>query len=329
MNTKSIFIKKSLLPLCLIFCFALLLTGCAETTEETTETTEDSEGNGPAAEDEQTVTIKDHAGREIVVDGTAERIVSLSPSNTEVLFALGLDEKIVGVTDFCDYPPETADKDSVGNFTDPNLEKIITLEPDLVLGGSQHQEAITRMEERDIPALSLEPASLEQVYRAIEKIGAAAGAKAAAENLVSEMKLEIEDIQDKLQELKEEEKVPVYYELYYDPIMTAGNQSFIHEVVTLAGGENIFADLDDNYPTVSAEAVADRNPQVILYPEDHGSAKMIKEQFNERPGWREISAIQKNHIYAVNSDLFSRPGPRVTQAVQEAAILFYPELFEE
>lgn len=273
------------------------------------------------------ITLVDHKGREVVIDGEIERIISLSPSNTEILFALGLADKVVGVTDYCNYPPEAAEKETTGGYSDPNIEVILTLEPDLVLAGSLHDEVVSRLEERNIPILVLEPKSVEEVYDTIHTVGAATRAEEAAETIVTEIKRQVDSVREKLVALTEGDKTPVYYELWYDPPMSVGNRSFIHEVITLAGGQNIFADLDDNYPTVSPEAVAQKNPQVILYPDDHGTAIAVREQFNLRPGWSKIAALQEDRIYGVDSDLFTRPGPRVAQAVQEAAALFYPELF--
>lgn len=305
--------KSFLLLLGVALLLVAVLTGCAkDVVDETT----------------GELTLLDQMGREVLIEGEVERIVSLSPSNTEILFALGLNDKVVGVTDYCNYPPEAAEKDSVGGFDKPNIEVILTLEPDLVLAGSLHEEVVTRLEERDIPVLVMEPQTMEQIYEAIRTVGAAARVKEAAEAVVSEIEQQIDSVQEKLATLADDEKVSVYYELWYDPPMSIGNRSFIHEVITAASGNNIFADIDDNYPTVSPEAVAEKNPRVILYPDDHGTAEMVTEQFYSRPGWAEISALKEKRIYGVNSDLFSRPGPRVGQAIQEAATLFYPELFD-
>ncbi|HHX87860.1 MAG TPA: cobalamin-binding protein [Firmicutes bacterium] len=313
---KKCFMKNCFLLLAVTLLLVAALTGCTQ---------EGVNGEGPQVTGE--ITLVDHKGREVIIDGELERVISLSPSNTEIMFALGLGSKVVGVTDYCNYPPEAAGKEKVGGFSDPSIEVILTLEPDLVLAGSLHEEAVARLEERDIPVLVMEPKSVEQVYETIRTVAAAARAEEAAETLVSEIKQQVGSVQEKLDTLAEGDKIPVYYELWYDPPMSIGNRSFIHEVVTLAGGKNIFADLDDNYPTVSPEAVAQKNPLVILYPDDHGTAIMIREQYDLRPGWSKVSALQEERIYGVDSDLFNRPGPRVGLAIQTAADLFYPELF--
>ena len=311
---KKNLVKKCFLMLVVVLLLAPVLAGC---TKE----------KAPQATGE--ITLVDLMDREVLINGEVERIISLSPSNTEIVFALGLGDKVVGVTDYCNYPPEAADKDKVGGFDDPNIEVILTLEPDLVLAGSLHEEVVARLEERDIPVLVMEPQTVNQVFEAVRLVGAAAGVKETAETVVSEIEQQIDSVREKLAALKDEEKVTVYYELWYDPPMSIGNRTFIHEVITAAGGKNIFLDVEDNYPTVSPEAVAEKNPRVILYPDDHGTAEMVSDQYYARPGWAEIAALKDKRIYGVNSDLFNRPGPRVGRAIQEAAALFYPELFDK
>ncbi len=274
------------------------------------------------------VTLVDLANREVSLDGEVERIVSLSPGNTEIVFALGLGERVVGVTDYCNYPSEALAKEKVGGFSDPNVEVILTLKPDLVLAGSMHEEVVAQLEERAIPVLVMEPETVSQVYEAIRLIGTAAGVKEKAETVASGLEQQINGVQEKLAALTDDEKVTVYYELWYDPPMTVGNRTFIHEVITAAGGKNVFADIEDDYPTVSSEAVAEKNPRVILYPDDHGTAEMVLEQYYARPGWSGIAALKDERIYRVDSDPFNRPGPRMGQAIQKVAALLYPEIFD-
>jgi len=272
--------------------------------------------------------LVDLMGRRVAITGEIDRIISLSPQHTEILFALGLEEKVVAVTDFCNYPPQAANIKKVGGFTDTNIEILLTLQPDLVLAGSPHRELVQQLEERNIPVLAMEPRSLAEIYETIRLIGAAAGAEKAAGEMTGEIKEQVSIIQERLSSLSDEERIPVYYELWYDPPMSVGNRSFIHEVITLAGGENIFADLDDNYPTVSAETVAQKNPRVILFSSDHGTVEAVREQYALRPGWDKINAYQENRIHSVDGDLFNRAGPRIGHAVETAAALFYPALFE-
>lgn len=276
------------------------------------------------------ITLVDLMGREVLVDGTAERIISLSPGNTEIVYALGLEDKLFGITEYCNYPPEAAEKEIVGGFDEPNIEAILAAEPDLVLAGanSMHKDAVTRMEERGISVLVMDPQTVEQVYEAIRLVGAAADVEAKAKALVSDIERQITAVQEKTATLADDQVVTVYYELWYDPPMSVGNLSFIHEVIEAAGGKNIFADIEKNYPEVSPEAVAERDPQVILYPDEHGTAELVTAQYYSRAGWSGIAALKDKRIYCVDPDRFNRPGPRMGCAIEETAALFYPQLFE-
>jgi iron complex transport system substrate-binding protein len=271
--------------------------------------------------------VTDHVGREVTVREIPEKIVSLAPSNTEIAFALGLAEQVVGVTDFCNFPPEAKTKPKVGGFADPNLELILELGADLVLAGSLHEEFIPQLEERGIPVLVLAPASLEDLYSSIVLVAEASGKTDRGEALVAEMKKRVENVQTVLSALSDEEKVTVFYEVYSDPLMSVGAGTMIDEIITLAGGNNIFGDLAEQYPQVSAEAVVERQPQVVLFPDYHGSAEIMLEQLAGRAGWQNIPALREGRVFTVQDDLFSRPGPRVVEAIEQAAALFYPHLF--
>lgn len=272
--------------------------------------------------------IEDFKGRQIAVHPPAEVIISLSPSNTEILFALGLGDRVYGVTSFCNFPLEAGEKQVVGGFADPNLELILSLAPDLVLTSDMHEETVQRLDERDIAALVVDPRSVEETYAAILMIGQAAGAVDEAEALIASMQGRIGVIQDGLAAVDEANRVRVYYELWHDPLMSAGRKSFIHDILVLAGGANIFADVNEGYPMVSSEAVVVRNPQVIVYQSSHGTAAMQQEQFTERSGWGRVAAVIDGRVYGVDPDPFNRSGPRLVDAVETAAALLYPEIFE-
>jgi len=283
---------------------------------------------GQAQGKKEELILVDHMDRELKLGEVANRIVSFMPSTTEMIYALEIEDKLVGVTDYCNYPSEATQKASVGSFTDPNIEKVVALEPDLVLVGSQHREELEKLEEMGVSYLALMPETFEEIYDSIELIASAAGAAAEGEILVEDMQAQIEEVKEKIDSVSENDKVRVYYELYADPLMSVGNNAVIHEIITYAGGKNIFSDLEDNYPQVSKEVVVERDPEVILFPEDHGTEIHVAEKLKERSAWEQISAIKNDRLHAVNADMFSRPVPRVAQAVEEAANLFHPEVFE-
>lgn len=307
--------KLSLIVICITI---ILFSGCFEDTESEHAETE---------KEEEKLILTDHKKRKIELEKPVNNIVSVMPSATEMIYEMEIEEKLIGVTDYCIYPQEATQKTSIGGFTDPNIEEVVALEPDLVLAGSQHQDEVEKWEEMGIACLVLMPETFEEIYDSIRLIATASGTSNKGDKLVEEMKEQIEKIKEKTGHIPEEEKTKVYYELYSNPLMSVGEESVIHEIITRAGGKNIFSDLKDEYPQVSKEVVVERNPEVILFPEDHGTEKHIAEKFKERPAWEQVNAVKNENLHAVNSDIFSRPGPRVTKAVETAAKLFYPELF--
>lgn len=272
--------------------------------------------------------IVDQMGREVVIDSLPERVVSLAPGNTEIAFAIGLDKKIVGVTDFCNYPAEAKDKEKIGGFANPNIEAVIALKPDLVLAGNKHDEIVKKLEEMRIPVLIISPESLEEVYAAMQLVAEATGSEDNTTAVISGMQDRIKKIQKKLASISDDNKARVYYEVYSDPLMSAGSLSLINEVVTLAGGKNIFADISERYPKINEEAVVERDPQFILFPQLHGSEEIKGDVFAKRPVWGKITAVKENKVYGVQADAISRPGPRLVDAVEEVAALLYPDLFK-
>jgi len=318
--------KKIYLAMIVFFVFVLLLGGCDQAAvpagEEPATEVSQPEADGP-------VVVTDQMGREVTIEGTPQRLVSLSPSNTEIVFALGLAEQLVGVTEFCNYPPEAQEKVIVGGFGTPSIEKIIELAPDLILASTIHEEAVTQLEALGIPVLVIESATLVELYTSISLVAELSGVSGAGEALIASMQSRIGAVAEQVASIPEAERVRVYYELYSDPLMSAGRPTFINEIITLAGGINIFADLDEGYPQISAEVVAERQPQVILYPDYHGTAQLVRESMVNRPGWSGIPAVEEGRVYAASDDLFARPGPRVVEAVEEAAMLFYPQLFNQ
>lgn len=306
--------KKLLFLIFLLPVLFLFLSGCGQNTAE------NSENSAYTA-------IIDQMGRKVLVPDLPQKIVSLSPSNTEIAFALGLGGRVVGITDHCDYPPETEKIPRIGGFANPNVEEIIALEPDLVLASSLHEKEVKKLETLHVPVIVLSPHSVEDIFEGLTLVGKATGNTKQAQKTISEIKDAFQRVEKKIAALEESKRVRVYYEVYSEPLMSAGSSSVIHEIISLAGGKNIFSDVHEKYPKVSPEAVINRDPQVIMFPHYHGSEKYMSGLFKERPGWNEISAVKNGKIYGVNDSIFSRPGPRVAEAVEEAAKLLYPDLF--
>lgn len=323
--------KRLLLVLLIMTIGLLLLAGCAleDGTVKADDQPEGVETVEPVdpVETGGTVVVTDQMGREVLIEGIPQRIISLSPSNTEVAFALGLADRIVGVTEYCNYPPEALEKDIIGGFSNPSIEKIVELEPELILASTIHEEEVPRLEALGIPVLVVESSTLIELYASMSLIAEVTGVTANGEALIASMQSRIQAVEAVLSDIDTDDKMLVYYEVYSDPLMSAGRGAFINEIISLAGGVNIFGDLDENYPQISAEVVAERQPDIILFPDYHGTADLVLEGMATRPGWESLPAVRESRVYAISDDTFARPGPRVVDAVEEAARIFYPELF--
>jgi iron complex transport system substrate-binding protein len=320
--------KKSImfLILLLVLVFVFTTAGCSQT-DLTPEKTSDADLED--IDSDESVTVVDQLGRKVSLAGLPQKIISLSPSNTEIAFALGLADQLVGVTEYCNYPPEVLEKEIIGGFATPNIERIVELEPDLILASTIHEETVTQFDALGIPVLVIESANLEELFTSITLVAELTGVSGRGESLISSMQQRIGAIEEIVAQIEDDEKIRVYYEVYSDPLMSAGNSVFINEIIKLAGGINIFEDIDENYPQISAEVVAERQPQVILYPDYHGTADLVLESMTLRPGWESVTAVIEGRVFAISDDAFARPGPRVVIAVEEAARLFYPELFND
>lgn len=268
--------------------------------------------------------VEDQFGNTLTFEKKPESIVSLAPSHTEILFSLGLGDKIVGVTDFCDYPEEALDKEKIGSYTEINIEKIIELNPDLVVQYGPGDEDITAsIRDAGINILCYEPESIDDVIDVIEKLGKVTDTVEQAESIVNEMNDKKEEIVNKV---KDSEKVKVFYEIWHEPLMAAGPGSFMDELINLAGGENIAADAEGEYPQFDIEQLIERDPQVYLAAQD--SEEKTVESIKARPGFENISAVKNDNVYLLEPNIVSRPGPRIIEALEIVAKAIHPDLFK-
>lgn len=275
------------------------------------------------------VTLTDGLGRKVTVSALPKRIVSLAPSNTEILFAVGAGAQVVGVTKFCDYPPEAQTRETVGGFLAKTIsvEKIVALKSDLVFSaGAMHQPVIEALEQAGIPVVAFAPKRLEGVYDNVKMAGRITGHEAEAAKLVAEMKGRVATITEKTRAIPGDNRPTVFYEVWHEPLMTAGPATFVGQLIGLAGGKSIFADVNEDYPQISAEAVIRRDPAVILGPDSHAE-ELTAQNIKARPGWGGIKAVRAGRIYLVNGDIVSRPGPRLVEALEIIARRLHPDLF--
>ncbi len=259
---------------------------------------------------------------------TTLRIITLTPSNTEIIFALGLGEKLVGVTDYCDYPPEAEEKAKIGGFSTVDMEKVIEVAPDLVVATSMHEESVTpELERRGLKVITLAPETLAEVLDGISEVGAATGTEEVASDLVAQMQGKIDGIIEKVEPMLDGDKPGVMYITWHDPIWTVGNGTLTHELIEIAGGENVFADGDGNMET-DLETVVWRNPQVILASIGHGSAEDSPVTWaNTENRLAELDARKDGRVYEIDANLVTRPGPRLVEGLQIVAEYLYPSVF--
>ena len=265
------------------------------------------------------------------IDEQPERIISLAPSITESLYAAGAGELLVGRTDFCDYPPEVLELPSIGGFSSSEIsvETIVGLEPDLVIGGSVYQaDVMDVLADAGINGFILEPNSLAEIFDSIRLLGQVTGHGADAEETVAKMQADIQKVTDVVATIPADERVSVFYEVWSDPYMTTTDQTFIGELITLAGGRNIFGDLEEDYPTISSEEIVDRDPQVILGPSNHAD-QLTAEMIASREGWGSISAVKNGRVYIIDGNIISHAGPRLVGALEAIAAALYPDYFKE
>jgi iron complex transport system substrate-binding protein len=275
-------------------------------------------------------TIIDQVGRTVTVPSIPQRIVSLSPSNTEILFALGLGDRVVGVTDYCDYPPEAKEKTHIGGFWTPDVETIVSLAPDLVVAQALHQaEVIPKLEGYGLNVIVLEPKTVDEVLDAINLVGQITGNTKEAAALVKSLQSRIDRVTDKTKDLPESQRPGVFYITWHDPLMSVGSGNIGDDLITRAGGSNIFHDLEGSV-TVSLEEVVQANPDVIIAGVGMGSGEDLPLQFTlEEPRLAGTNARLNNQVYSISMDLPGRAGPRIVDALEQFARFIHPELFKE
>jgi len=273
-------------------------------------------------------TYTDDMGRAVAIDQVPQRIVSFGPSITEILFALGLEEKVVGVSNYCDYPEAATLKPKVGDAFNPSLERIVELEPDLVL--TVKQEQLNReLDALGIKFMVLDPEDIDGILGDIELVGEITGTKKRAEELVKDMQDSISQVIALMEDVP---KVSVFFIIdATDPTLpwTAGTGSFIDALITMAGGGNVAGEAVGAWVPFSLEQVVSSDPEVIIIQTMiAGIPTISKEELDEHPVWGEMTAVRQGKVYIIDGDLVSRPGPRIVQGLEEIAKIIHPGLFE-
>jgi iron complex transport system substrate-binding protein len=263
----------------------------------------------------------DQTGRRVDVPERLERLVSLAPSITETLFALGLGDHLVGNTDYCEYPPEARAKPHVGSVLNPNLERIVALRPDLVLGSPEVNriETADRLERLGIPVYGVAAQTVEETLLSILDLGRLLDRETQANNLIAQLRGRMAAVEDRV---AGQRRPRVLFVVWYRPLMAAGSRTFVGDVIRRAGGISVSDDLSGEWPRLSLEEALRRDPEVILFPRAESFAPALDE-FQTLPGWKEFRAVKNRRLHFV-SDAIVRPSPRLVDALEEVARVLHP-----
>jgi len=277
------------------------------------------------------LTVIDDFGRNVTILSPPERIVSTAPSNTEILFALDLGEKVVGVTQYCNWPPIVLEKvrlgqiTVIGGYANPSLEGVVSLSPDLVLAATDIQlEFVSALQNRGVVVLGLNPKTFDDVLRDLALVGTVCGKTSEANRLIQNLQLRSNYISNRIAGTSLRPRV--YYELWYDPMMSFGSNTLFDELVTEAGGENIFHEAPAMYPIVNSEMVIQKDPDIIIVAEGYMGG-VAESEFEKRAGWSLITAVKEGEIYTIDENLLIRPGPRICEGLETIASILHPQLF--
>lgn len=253
------------------------------------------------------------------------RVVSLAPSVTEIVFALGMGDCLVGATKYCDWPPQARQVERVGGFGTPNVERLLALRPDLVVAaGFERKEAIDILRGSGIRVLDVRIRNFDELFEAITTIGGGTGRTSQAGALVAAMRAELDAAARRCARVAPERRPRVFVEIWHDPLTTAGGPSFLNDLICRAGGVNVAADLPQSHPRVNPEKIIDWNPDVIVTAY-MGRPGQMASQVAGRIGWADVKAVRDGRIIDdIPPDLLLRPGPRLVEGVKTLAERLYP-----
>jgi len=272
--------------------------------------------------------ITDDQGREVYLESMPQRIISHVPSITETLFALDLGDKIVGVSDYCNYPEEATEKPKVGGYYTPSIERIVELDPDLVLTDG-HVADIAQLEGLGIPFIVLQPKDIDGLISNIELLGNITGSQQKASELISDLEERIDAVIATVENAPRPRVFYVYDATDLTKPWTAGPGSFIDALISLAGGENVAAQAQGPWIQFSMEELVNSDPEIIIVDAMMGTAVISPSELKKIAAWQGITAVREDRIGVVDGDLVNRPGPRIVEGLEQMAKIIHPELFSD
>ena len=287
-------------------------------------------GQGIKAADFQ-VTIEDDLDEKIELNEKPERIISMAPSMTEMLYSLGLGDRVVGVSNYADYPKAAKQNQKIGSVTDPNVEKIVSLKPDLVLAASINKlEYVEKLRSLDIKVAGFSPSTIEETITTMNKVGKLTGEEYLAKELTKKMNNQLTEIEEIVtKKLEENERPDVFYEIWHDPLTTAGEGTFIDDLINTAGGRNLGALAEGSWPQFNMETLLVENPEVYISSQHSEAHTFTKEGLKERPNYSALNAVKNDRVHFIAQNLVTRPSPRIILGLKELVKTIWPDLKNE
>ena len=295
-----------------LVCALALATGCA------------TQSPGPPSTPATMRVVVDDSGRRVTIPAKIERFVSLAPNLTEIAFAVGAGDRLVGNTTFCNYPEQAKSSSKVGDTLQPSIERVLALKPQLVLvsTASQLQAFTTQLDEHGIAIYINDPQSLEDVFLSIANLGDVLNQSAAASDLVKQLRARTEAVE---RAVAGRPRVRVFFQLSGQPLYTAGKSSFVTNLIERAGGQSVTADVNEAWPRLSDEAALASRPEavIMLSGESMGAAANLK----VASALQNSPAARNGRLYVIDGDLLTRPGPRLVDGLEQIARALHPEAF--
>ncbi|HJJ98766.1 MAG TPA: ABC transporter substrate-binding protein [Methanocorpusculum sp.] len=273
------------------------------------------------------VTLTDDYGNQITIDKEPQRIVSLAPANTEIIFALGLGDRAFGVTEYCNYPEAATTKPIIGGYTTTNIERVVAQNPDLVLAYHGIGEGtVSHLKQLGLTVMTMNSDSVAGTLHDIELIGKATGKTAEAEQLTKNMQKRIDTITAKLKGITT--TPTAFHCVWTDPFWVSGGKTLQDEIITFAGGQNLFKEVE-GWGIITTERLLTTDPDYIIVDSSMGEGRYDahKDYIITKPCLHELTAVKNNHVYVVNADIIGRGGPRIIDCLEQLAKILHPEIF--
>ncbi|XOQ58589.1 MAG: ABC transporter substrate-binding protein [Clostridium sp.] len=312
---------KKISFLLVAFIMVFSLTGCMKNSSKDSQ--KDNEQIQTSKDTTYPIKIKDSFNREVTIEKEPKKVISLAPNITEIIYALNRQDTLIGRTDFCTYPKEVSKIPSIGGLTNPNIEKIVQLEPDLVIASNQlGKEDLKKIEELNIKVVVLSGAdSFQGTYDIITNVGKVLNSNSKANSVISSMKKKVEYVQKKVKGMP---TPSVYYVVSFGKVgdYTAGRDTFIGKMITMAGGKNAADDITGwKY---SIEKLIEKNPDMIICSNKFNSKNGIKTTV----GYKDLDAVKNNKVFEIDEDIINRQGPRLADGLEALAKIIHPEAFK-